>query len=126
VFAPVTDTLLFLHVLAAFMLMATVVMLSGVALGALAPGRTVSVANLLWDVGGLGTLVFGVWLALDIDGYGLFDFWVVAAIVLWAIATWLGLQARSTIGEPRFAQWHWLRAAVVVLLLADMIFKPGG
>lgn len=126
-FAAVTDTLLFLHVLSAFLLMATVVMLSGVALGAATPGRTISLANLFWDVGGIGTLVFGVWLALDIDGYGLFDFWIIAAIVLWAIATELGRRARNAVddGRERFAQWHWLRTAVVVLLLADMIFKPG-
>ena len=122
-----TDALLFLHVLAAFLLMATVVMLSGVALGAGAPGRTISLANLFWDIGGLGTLVFGVWLALDIDGYGLLDFWIIAAIVLWLIATELGRRARTAIdaGGERFAQWHWLRTVVVVLLLADMIFKPG-
>ena len=122
-----TDTLLFLHVLAAFLLMGTVVMLSGVALGAAAPGRTISVANVLWDVGGIGTLVFGVWLALDIDGYGLLDFWILAAIVLWLVATELGRRARNTVGEARerFARWHWLRTAVVVLLLADLIFKPG-
>src|SRR5688500_4152392 len=68
VFAVVTDALLFLHVLAAFLLVSTVVMLSGVALGAAAPGRTISLANLFWDVGGLATLVFGIWLAIDIDG----------------------------------------------------------
>lgn len=124
---PVTDALLFLHVLAAFLLMATVVMLSGVALGAGAPGRTVTVANVLWDVGGVGTLVFGVWLALDIDGYGLLDLWIIGAIVLWLIATELGRRARAAVGDAggAFAQWHWLRTAVVVLLLADMIFKPG-
>ena len=122
-----TDTLLFLHVLAAFLLMTTVVMLSGVALGTPAPARTISLANLLWDVGGIGTLVFGIWLALDIDGYGLFDFWIIAAIVLWAIATELGRRARGAVDDARerFAQWHWLRTVVVVLLLADMIFKPG-
>ena len=124
-FGLVTDALLFLHVLAAFLLVGTVVMLSSVALGAAAPGRTVSLANVLWDVGGIGTLVFGIWLALDMDQHGLFDFWIVAAVVLWAIATELGRRARNAVGEAGFAQWHWLRAAVVVLLLADMIFKPG-
>lgn len=124
-FAAVTDALLFLHVLAAFLLMATVVMLSGVALGVAAPGRTVSVANVLWDVGGLGTLVLGIWLALDVEAYGILDFWILAAIVLWAIAFELGRRARGSVGQPGFARWHWLRAAVVVLLLADMIFKPG-
>ena len=123
-----TDALLFLHVLAAFLLVGAVVMLSSVALGACRPPRTISIANLFWDAGGIGTLVFGVWLALDIDGYGLFDFWIIAAIVLWAIATELGRRAR---GAPRdgntgqFAQWHWLAALVVLVLLVDMIFKPG-
>jgi hypothetical protein len=123
----VTDALLFLHVLAAFLLMGTVVMLSGVALGTPAPARTISLANVLWDVGGIGTLIFGVWLALEQDAYGLFDGWILAAIVLWAIATELGRRARNAVrgtGEG-FARWHWLRTAVVVLLLADMIFKPG-
>ena len=124
----VTDALLFLHVLAAFLMAGTAVMLSGVALGTPAPARTVTMANRLWDAGGLGTLVFGVWLALDIEGYGLLDFWIIAAIVLWAIATELGRRARAAVEDAaagRFARWHWLRTAVVVLLLADMIFKPG-
>jgi hypothetical protein len=123
-----TDALLFLHVLAAFALMGTVVMLSAVALGSPVTERTVSLANLLWAVGGLGTIVFGVWLALDIDGYGLLDFWIIAAIVLWAIATELGRRAQEAVsgeGRAQFAQWHWLRTLLVVLLLADMIFKPG-
>jgi hypothetical protein len=125
----VTDALLFLHVLAAFMLVATVVMLSGVALGTPAPARTLSLANLLWDVGGIGTLVFGVWLTFrdDAGDYALLDFWIIAALVLWAVGTELGRRARLLVDEDaaRFAQLHWLRAAVIVLLLADMIFKPG-
>ena len=124
-----TDALLFLHVLAAFLLMGTVVMLSGVALGTPAPARTISLANLLWDVGGLGTLVFGVWLTFrdDVGDYALLDFWIIAALVLWAVATELGRRARAAVTDApeRFAQLHWLRTAVVVLLLADMIFKPG-
>ncbi|HEX2087739.1 MAG TPA: hypothetical protein VHF89_18785 [Solirubrobacteraceae bacterium] len=125
-----TDALLFLHVLAAFLLMGTAVMMSGVALGAATPARTVSLANLLWDVGGIGTLVFGVWLALRDDPVvagDLGDLWIIAALVLWAVATELGRRARGAAGGDRatFARWHWLRVAVVVLLLADMIFKPG-
>ena len=125
-----TDALLFLHVLAAFLLVGTVVMLSGVALGTPAPARTVSLANLLWDVGGLGTLVFGVWLTFRDDvgaDYGLLDFWIIAALVLWVAASEVGRRARGAIADApgRFAQLHWLRAALVLLLLADMIFKPG-
>jgi hypothetical protein len=119
--------LLFLHVLSAFLLVGAVVMLSALALGASPPERTLTLADRLWDVGGIGTLLFGVWLALDIDGYGIFDVWIIAAIVLWLGATELGRRARAarTDDPPRFVQWHWLSAAVVALLLADMIFKPG-
>ena len=112
------DFVLFLHVLAAFMLAATVVMTSAVVLGAVVPERTVRLSNLLWDVGGIGTLVFGLWLA--IDEYDIFDGWIIAALVLWAIATELGRRARE---QP--TPWHWLRALVVVLLLIDMVWKPG-
>ena len=112
------EFVLFLHVLAAFMLGATVVIASAVVLGAATPEPAVRLSNILWDVGGIGTLVFGVWLALD--AYDLLDGWILAALVLWAIATELGRRART---DPH--PWHWLRAIVVVLILADMVFKPG-
>jgi hypothetical protein len=116
----VTDFLLFLHVLAAFMLAGTTVMVSAVALGATAPERTIRVSNLLWDIGGIGTLVFGVWLAIDIDGYDVFDGWIILALVLWALATEAGRRAREEV-----VPWHWVRAVLVLCLLLDMIFKPG-
>jgi hypothetical protein len=122
--ADVYDTLLFFHVLAAFMLGATVVVSSAFVLGAPAEPRTTTVANVLWDVGGLGTLVFGVWLALYVDGYEIWDGWILAAIVLWAIATELGRRVRD-IAVANAATWHWLRTLAVVLLLADMVWKPG-
>jgi hypothetical protein len=122
--ADVFDTLLFFHVLAAFMLGATVVVSSALVLGAPAAPRTSTVANVLWDVGGLGTLVFGVWLALYVDGYEIWDGWILAAIVLWAIATELGRRARD-VAVANAATWHWLRTLFVVLLLADMVWKPG-
>lgn len=118
------DTLLFLHVLSAFMLGATVVIASAVVLRSEAPAATAAVANVLWTVGGLGTLVFGVWLAIYVDGYDILDGWIIAALVLWAAATELGRRAAdATVANP--AMWHWLRTAVVVLLLADMVWKPG-
>ena len=61
------DTLLFFHLLAAFLLAVTVVTYTAVALGAPATGRTLFVADRCWDVGGLGTLVLGIWLALHLD-----------------------------------------------------------
>jgi hypothetical protein len=135
----VYDTLLFLHLLTAFALVATVVIFSAFALGAATEPRLLTIGNALWAIGGLGTLVFGVWLALYVDGYELWDGWIIAAIVLWAIATELGRRAQLAYtpaagtregaaaagAERQAAMWHWLRSVVVLALLVVMIYKPG-
>jgi hypothetical protein len=136
----VYDTLLFLHVLTAVALVATVVIFSAFALGLATDSRVLSVGNVLWAVGGLGTLVFGIWLALYVDGYEIWDGWIIAAIVLWAIATELGRRAQlgytpaagsgevgTTTGgaDQQAALMHWLRSLVVLALLVVMIYKPG-
>jgi hypothetical protein len=129
-------TLLFLHLLAAAALVTTVVVFSAFALGAARDSRILAVANVLWAVGGLGTLVFGVWLAVYLKAYDVLDGWIIAAVVLWGIATELGRRAQVGFatrfpGEgagapPRAAAlMHWLRSAVVLALLVVMIFKPG-
>ena len=41
-------------------------------------------------VGRMGTIVFGIWLAFSVGGYDIWDGWIIAAIVLWAIAGGLG------------------------------------
>ncbi len=88
------DWLLFLHVLSGFALFGTVVIFSAFALGAATDSRLLAVANALWNVGGLGTLVLGIWLALYVDGYGIWDGWIITAIVLFSIATELGRRAQ--------------------------------
>src|SRR5215207_11407173 len=120
------------------MLVVTVVIFSAFALGAATDSRVLGVANVLWGVGGLGTLILGIWLALYVDGYEIWDGWIIAAIVLWAIATELGRRAQLAFtpqtagGEgaaTRVSQqaplMHWLRSLVVLLLLIVMIYKPG-
>lgn len=122
------DTLLFLHLLAAFMLAVTVVTYTAVALGAPAGGRTLFVADRCWDVGGLGTLVLGIWLALHLDEYDFWDGWILGAIVLWMVATGLGVRARiraEDLDPSRAKLMHWLRTVAVVGLLVLMIWKPG-
>ena len=128
------DWLLFLHLIAAFLLAITVVMYSAVALGAAAPGRTLFVADRCWDVGGLGTLVLGIWLALYLDQYDFFDGWILGAIALWFIATGLGqtVQRRmsakgggAVVTIRAVATMHWLRTLVVLGLLLLMVWKPG-
>jgi hypothetical protein len=122
------DWLLFLHLVAAFLLGATIVMYSAVALGAAAPGRTLFIADRCWDVGGLGTLIFGIWLALNLDQYDFFDGWILGALVLWFVATGLGqtVQRRMAGGDASaIAAMHWIRTLVVIGLLVLMVWKPG-
>jgi hypothetical protein len=129
------EWLLFLHVVAAFLLVAGLVAYSVLLLGgggavvtrALAPP-----ALALWNVGGLGVLVLGVWLALDIDGYELWDGWIIAAIVLWFIASGAGGRLGAGVREGESLQEvdrARVLLAIMVLatlaLLVDMIFKPG-
>jgi hypothetical protein len=135
----VYDWLLFLHVLSAFALVATVVIFSAFALGVAADSRLLAVGNALWNVGGLGTLVLGIWLALYVDGYEIWDGWIITAIVLFSIATELGRRAQlgytpaavdsepgaAITGAPPAALMHWLRSLVVLALLVVMIYKPG-
>ena len=122
------DWLLFLHLVAAFLLAATIVMYSAVALGAAAPGRTLFIADRCWDVGGLGTLIFGIWLALNLDQYDFFDGWILGALALWLVATGLGqsVQRRMAAGDTSaVAATHWIRTLVVIGLLVLMVWKPG-
>jgi hypothetical protein len=36
------------------------------------------------------TILLGIWLAFALDGYAIWDGWIIAAIVLWAIAGEIG------------------------------------
>ena len=122
------DWLLFLHLVAAFLLAATIVMYSAVALGATSSPRMLFVADRCWDVGGLGTLIFGIWLALNLDQYDFFDGWILLALLLWFVATGLGQTVQRGIGGDDIRSviaLHWIRTIVVIGLLVTMIWKPG-
>jgi hypothetical protein len=107
--------------------------------------------NVLMWVGSIGTLGLGIWLALDVDGYSILDGWILGAIVLWALAMETGrrsgtLYARAgtraaelsaagqegpstELGEilrdRRALMWQALSSLAVLVLLWDMIYKPG-
>lgn len=129
------DTLLFLHVLAAFFLAAGVVIYSAFVLGSPVNRPTRLVAEILWGIGGLGTLALGIWLALYLDAYEIWDAWIIAAIILWVLATGSGAQASRGVqpagdnapvavdGRTMFA--HWMRTVWFVALLVVMVWKPG-
>ena len=132
------DWLLFGHVLSATMLFATAVVFTAIGTGLPFDRRVLAIANVLWAIGGLGTLVLGIWLAIDVDGYEVWDGWVIGAIVLWALSTETGRRAQEGFVEapgPDGAAvvapagnallMHWLRTALLVALLAIMIYKPG-
>jgi uncharacterized membrane protein len=153
------DWLLFLHVLSAFAVVAAIVLFSVV----IAAGRQTDVpseverlfriarvGDVLVGVGSVGVLVFGIWLAIDVDAYQLWDGWIIAAFVLWLALGAVGSRASRIYNAARDrarqlaregdAPSPELRALVrssaglrlqivsVVLVLAflvDMIFKPG-
>jgi uncharacterized membrane protein len=133
------EWLLFLHVLSAFALVASLVIFTTLFATARdgRPSPLLGISFLgsrLWDVGVLGTLVFGVWMAIDVDNYDLLDGWILAALVLWVIAAGagarVGLAYRALRDEGaelavvvRTQQLVMIVAAT--LLLVDMIFKPG-
>ena len=125
------DWLLFLHVLAAFMLVASLAAYGALLLGtgagaarrALAPPATA-----LWNVGGIGVLVLGIALALEVDGYELWDGWIIAAVVLWLVASAAGGRLQRELREGAAGSARVLFAVMAVatlLLLIDMVYKPG-
>jgi hypothetical protein len=134
------DTLLFLHVLSAFLLVSAVVMLSASVLGAQIPPLTETLANRLWDVSGAGTLVFGLWIVFREDVYDVTDGWIVAAVVLWVAAGALAGLIRKSLREAepapgggdavvawpaRAVRLHWVHAAIALTFLVIMVWKPG-
>lgn len=95
---------------------------------------------------GIGlVLIFGVILALDSDAFDLWDGWVIAGIVLWAAFAAVGQRAGkyytdvqklaeqdgsesevlARLRASTGAMLHLAAVALFVLILLDMIFKPG-
>ena len=138
------DWLLFLHVLAGFALIASMVIFATLLLTARAgaPSPLIGLswlASRLWEVGGLGTLVFGLWLAIDSPPpihYDFFDGWILAALLLWfvnggsgsqVIAAWKAAREgdAGALGTARFTSQNLVLMLAGTLLIVDMIFKPG-
>ena len=154
------DWLLALHLLSAFALVAALTLYWVVIVTVRRTGLpevVASVARLL-PIGGvaiiagsLGVVVFGIWLAIARDGIQVWDGWVIAAIVLWAIASETGRRADPAFApcakranelvaagrtEPdagllelgrtnRGLLLHTISTVAVILILIDMIWKPG-
>jgi uncharacterized membrane protein len=155
-----TDWLIALHVLSAFAWIAalvvyTVVIVAGwrltVPSDVVRMFRVSRVGDALIAIGMLGTIVFGIWLALDVDGYEIWDGWIIAALILWLVAGAVGGRvgkvyngardrAVALVDEGRDAPsselsamlrsqsgvvLHAIMILVVLAILVVMIYKPG-
>jgi hypothetical protein len=154
------DWVLALHVLSAatygasiilFWVLVVAVRTTDTPEGTLRLGPMVTVGNVALGIGAAGTIIFGIWLALSVGNYDLWDGWIIAAIVLWVIAAALGqrtgmeymrgmTKARElhTSGQSGPSAellavnrtqtgvlLHALVSVVFVLIVIDMIWKPG-
>ncbi len=154
------DWLLVFHVLAAFALVAALVLLWVLVVAirrvdtpdaTLRLGPPVKVGGAVVGVGSIGTIVFGIWLAIVLDRYEVWNGWLIAAIVLWVIAVEVGrrtgqeyergmekarelttagqTEASAELGAlnrtSRGVVLHMLASVAVLLILIDMIWKPG-
>jgi len=111
----------------------------------------VKVGNAAVGIGAVGTIVLGIWLAFKIGGYDIWDGWIIAALVLWFISAEIGRRTGAAymqgmnkakeldsagkagsnaelLGLNRTSTGvvlHTLVSVAALLLLLDMIFKPG-
>jgi hypothetical protein len=119
--------------------------------GTLRMGPVTRVAGAAIGIGMGGTIALGVWLAFSVGGYDIWDGWIVAAIVLWVVTAALGqrvntayeagtkkaqeLQAAGQIGPSaellalnrtsKGLVLQFVVSIVVLLIVIDMIWKPG-
>lgn len=155
------DWLLFLHIATAFALVAALTTYWIVAVAARGVERPVDSvryfritkpANILVIVGTVGTFLLGIWLAIDADAYQVWDGWILAAIVLWAIGGVTGQRggqryaeaqklAERLVAEGRGDEpspelvarlkdrnaiiLNVVSSLAVLLILVDMMYKPG-
>jgi hypothetical protein len=154
------DWLLALHVVSAFAYVAGIVLFWVLVVavrktdtpnGTIRMEPIVKVGNVAVGIGAVGTILLGIWLAFALDGYAIWDGWIIAAIVLWAIAGGIGqrtgaayMQGMTKAKELEAAGqsgsnsellvlnrtstgllMQSLASIVLLLILLDMIFKPG-
>ena len=154
------DWMLALHVLAAFSLVAgsTLFWVLIVAVRRIdTPDDTLRLApvakvgNATIGIGMGGTIILGIYLAFALDGYAIWDGWIIAALVLWVVGATLGkrvgeafMQGPTKALELKQAgetgpnaellalnrtshgvQLHALTSIVLLLIIIDMIWKPG-
>jgi uncharacterized membrane protein len=114
-------------------------------------GPAARVAGASVGLGMGGTIAFGIWLAFSVGGYDIWDGWIIAALLLWVVAARLGAMTNASYergvqkaqelgGEgvstpnPELLAlnrtqngvlYQSLTSIAVLLILIDMIWKPG-
>jgi uncharacterized membrane protein len=109
------------------------------------------VGNATIGIGMGGTIILGIYLAFALDGYAIWDGWIIAALILWVVGATLGKRVGEAFmqgptkalelkqaGETgpnaellalnrtsRGVQLHALTSIVLLLIIIDMIWKPG-
>lgn len=102
-------------------------------------------------IGAGGTILLGIWLAFTVGGYDIWDGWIIAALILWVAAAETGrrtgveymagmtkAQELQTAGQTGPSSellainrtqtgvlMHALSTLLVLLIILDMIWKPG-
>ncbi len=111
----------------------------------------VKVGGAATGIGAIGTLVFGIWLAFSVGDYDIWDPWIIAALVLWMATGAVGGRTGKAYMEGMNKAQELERAGqtgpsaellalnrtqngivlqsiasvLLLLLLVDMIWKPG-
>jgi hypothetical protein len=149
------DWMIAFHLIAAFAVASSLVLFSalvysGRRMTTLEQTRTLfrlaPTGNVLITAGVGLVFVFGVILALDSDTFEIWDGWIIAGIILWALMGGVGQRAGAYYMETqklaeqpgggeaevlgrlkasKGALLHLATVAIFVLILLDMIFKPG-
>jgi hypothetical protein len=154
------DWILALHVLSAFSLVAGITLFWVIIVAVrrfdtpeatLRLGLPARLAGAAVGAGAIGTIIFGIWLALSYGDYDLWDGWIIAAIVLWAVSMALGQRTNAAyaVGTKKAMELQragqsgpsadllaanrtstgvvlqLLASIVILLILIDMIWKPG-
>lgn len=156
------DWFLFFHLLGAFLLVGGALAFHTLQLFLLRRDRPSEVATLFGvgrplelsiQIGAVVVLLFGILLAyVGEPDYGIFDEWIIAAILLWVVGNVLGFlggnmyaegrklaerlaaegndspsaELRAVIRSPRAALLTWASTLMIVTILVLMIWKPGG
>jgi uncharacterized membrane protein len=133
------ETLLFFHVLGAFALVAGTTAMAPFALGwgqvaldRANAARLALIGAVLSGVGAVLTLVLGLWLVGNV-GYSFFRFWILGALVFWAVAGYCNGEVARTARTVRAGddggrdvRRIWIGDALgALILLVLMVWKPG-